>query len=116
MSLTLGVNLFKYIKSHYFSNVKSGHFLDHADNMRHITGLTDHGYNIDELKIGGDKITYVTTGIDVCNFINVVLVLGCTHCNKILFIGSVRALYDAMKIGDIVINEYLAIGVGVNKY
>ena len=45
-----------------------------------------------------------------------VLALGCTPCKRILFMGSVGALNENMKIGDIVIPEYSICGAGADRY
>ena len=91
-------------------------FSNHVDKIKHISGPTGHEYNIYELKIGSDKITYIITGVGACNIIDAVLALGCTPCNKILFMGSVGALDRNMKIGDLVIPQYSVSGVGADRY
>ena len=91
-------------------------FSNHVDNIQHISGPTGHGYNIYELKVGSNKITYIITGVGACNLIDAVLALGCTPCNKLLFMGSVGALDKNMKIGDLVIPQYSVSGVGADRY
>jgi purine-nucleoside phosphorylase len=62
------------------------------------------------------KITYIVTGMGAPNVIDIVLALGCTPCNKIIFIGSVGALDRNIRIGDIVIPEYSICGDGSCRY
>ena len=61
-------------------------------------------------------ITYIKTGIGAPLLTDVVLALGVTSCEKIVFIGSVGALKETMSIGDIVIPEYAMNGNGVSRY
>ncbi len=91
-------------------------FTNHVDSIKHISGPTGHGYDINQLYIKDKKITYITTGVGACNLMDAVLALGCTPCKEILFIGAVGALDKDMKIGDIVIPEYSICGIGADRY
>ncbi len=62
------------------------------------------------------KITYIKTGIGAPVLIDVLLSLGVTKCNKIIFIGSVGSLDHKIGIGDIVIPEYSICGDGASRY
>ncbi len=68
------------------------------------------------MTIKNTPITYIKTGIGAPLITDVVLVLGLTRCEKIVFIGSVGALKETMSIGDIVIPEYAVNGTGVSRY
>ena len=91
-------------------------FSDYVDGIKHVSGPTGHGYDINELSIGNKKVTYITTGVGACNVLDAVLALGCTPCKKILFIGSVGALDKNIEIGDVVVPEYSVCGVGADRY
>ena len=47
---------------------------------------------------------------------DVVLGLGVTECENIIFVGSVGSLDDNIGIGDIVIPEYSICGDGASRY
>jgi len=65
----------------------------------------------------GDKhYTYIKTGIGAPVLMDVVLGLGLTECENIVFIGSVGALSKEIRIGDIVIPEYSVCGDGASRY
>jgi purine-nucleoside phosphorylase len=68
------------------------------------------------LSAAGIKITYIVTGMGASNVNDIVLALGCTPCEKIIFIGSVGALDENIGIGDIVIPEYSMCGDGACRY
>ena len=68
------------------------------------------------LSIAGLKITYIVTGMGASNVNDMVLALGCTPCQKIIFIGSAGALDKNIGIGDIVIPEYSISGDGTCRY
>lgn len=91
-------------------------FKNHVNNIKHIAGPTGHGYDIYELSIGNKKVTYIITGVGACNLMDAVLALRCTPCKKIVFIGSVGALDENVRIGDIIIPEYSVCGVGTDRY
>ena len=91
-------------------------FEPYVDKINHISGPTGHGYVVNELVIGDQKITYISTGIGDSNILDATLALGCTSCKKVIFIGSVGALDESIKIGDIIIPEYSVCGVGANRY
>lgn len=61
-------------------------------------------------------ITYIKTGIGAPVLMDVVLALGVTKCENIIFIGSVGSLDKDIGIGDIVIPEYSICGDGASRY
>lgn len=68
------------------------------------------------LTVGDQNITYIKTGIGAAVLMDVILALGVTPCRQIVFIGSVGALDEKMKIGDIVIPAYSICGDGASRY
>ena len=73
-------------------------------------------YKIWNMSIKGKKITYIITGIGAPCLMDAILALGCTPCEKIIFIGSVGGLGENINIGDIVIPEYSICGDGACRY
>ncbi len=62
------------------------------------------------------NITYIKTGIGAPVLMDVVLGLGVTKCENIIFVGSVGSLDENIGIGDIVIPEYSICGDGASRY
>ena len=62
------------------------------------------------------NITYIKTGIGAPVLMDVVLGLGVTECENIIFVGSVGSLDENIGIGDIVIPEYSICGDGASRY
>ena len=91
-------------------------FSSHVDSITHISGTRKHHCIVNELDVNGEKITHIMTGMGGCSVIDAVMALGCTPCKEILFIGSVGALDENIKIGDVMIPEYSVCGVGANRY
>lgn len=61
-------------------------------------------------------VTYIKTGIGAPVLMDVILALGVTKCEKVIFIGSVGSLDEQIGIGDIVIPEYSICGDGASRY
>lgn len=81
----------------------------------------------DAKKIGGSDftavtawqigdITYIKTGIGAPCLMDVVLALGTTNVEKLVFLGSVGALDKDMEIGDVVVPEFSVTGDGASRY
>ena len=81
-----------------------------------IDQISDGMYKIWNMSIKGKKITYIITGIGAPCLMDAILALGCTPCEKIIFIGSVGGLGKNINIGDIVIPEYSICGDGACRY
>jgi len=88
-------------------------FADYADEINQVW---DGMYKIWNLSVRKKTVTYIRTGIGAPNVLEAVLALGCTSCEKIIFIGSVGGLDEKIKIGDIVIPEYSICGDGSCRY
>lgn len=71
---------------------------------------------ISNIKLDNLEFTYITTGTGAPNLVDIVLALGNTKCENILFIGSVGSLNPNINIGDIVIPEFSICGDGVCRY
>lgn len=91
-------------------------FSEHTDSIKHIAGTRKFDNVVSEIIVGNNKATFITTNVGACRVFDTVLALKCTPCQEILFLGSVGALDNTMKIGDIVIPEYSVCGVGVDRY
>jgi purine-nucleoside phosphorylase len=87
-----------------------------ADLTDGINQVHDGLYKIWNLSINKKTVTYIITGVGAPNVMDVVLALGCTPCENIIFIGSVGGLDEKLKIGDIVIPEYAICGDGACRY
>jgi purine-nucleoside phosphorylase len=88
-------------------------FSDYSDG---ITQITDGIFKIWTLSTANLNITYIVTGMGAPNVNETVLALGCTPCEKIIFVGSAGALDTHIGIGDIVIPEYSVCGDGSCRY
>ena len=62
------------------------------------------------------EFTYIKTGIGAPVLMDVLLALGVTPCEQIIFIGSVGALNNGIGIGDIVVPEFSICGDGASRY
>ena len=65
---------------------------------------------------GSADLTYIKTGIGAPSMMDVVLALGVTDCEKVLFLGSAGALDEKLAIGDLVIPECSICGDGASRY
>lgn len=81
-----------------------------------IEELYSKYHTISNVKINELEFTYITTGIGAPNLVDIVLALGNTNCQNIIFIGSVGSLDKNINIGDIVIPECSLCGDGVCRY
>jgi purine-nucleoside phosphorylase len=87
-----------------------------SGNLDDIIQVSDGIFKIWTLSTVDLKITYIVTGMGASNVTDIVLALGCTPCEKIIFIGSVGALDKNIRIGDIIIPEYSICGDGSCRY
>jgi purine-nucleoside phosphorylase len=87
-----------------------------TDYVNGIDQVWDGTLKIWNLSINKNTVTYIITGIGAPNVLDVVLALGCTPCENIIFIGSDGGLDEKLKIGDIVIPEYSVCGDGSCRY
>lgn len=81
-----------------------------------VTELYSKYHSITNLKIDDVEFTFITTGMGAPIFTDIVLGLGVTPCENILFIGSVGALNEKINIGDIIIPNCSITGDGISKY
>lgn len=68
------------------------------------------------IKYNNKVITYIVTGVGAPKVIETILALGCTPCKNIIFIGSIGALNENIKIGDIIVPQYSICGDGSCRY
>ncbi len=64
----------------------------------------------------GQTFTYVRAGIGAPVTSDVLLALGLTPCQEVLFVGSAGALSPEMAVGDVVVPEYSICGDGASRY
>lgn len=69
-----------------------------------------------DVKTDDLEITYIKTGIGAPVLMDIILALGVTPCQQIVFIGSVGALDCDIGIGDIVVPEFSICGDGASRY
>lgn len=74
------------------------------------------GFKVWNISFGKSTITYVRTGHGAPMVLDVVLMLGMTECENILFLSSIGALSEKIKVGDIIIPEYAVCGDGASRY
>jgi purine-nucleoside phosphorylase len=68
------------------------------------------------LVYAGRRMTLIRSGIGAPLTGDVVLALGCTPCQRVMFVGSVGGLLPSMKIGDLVLVTASAGGDGFSTY
>ena len=78
--------------------------------------IVDGSIKVWEFSIKDKNYTYIKTGIGASVCTDVILALGCTKCQNIVFVGSVGSLSQEINIGDIVIPSCSICGDGVCKY
>ncbi len=64
----------------------------------------------------GERLSLIRSGITAAFAGDIVLALGCTPCETLLFSGSVGGLLPTMKIGDFLIAESSVCGEGFSRY
>ena len=64
----------------------------------------------------GERFSLIRSGMTAAFAGDIVLALGCTPCETLLFSGSVGGLLPSMKIGDFVIAERSVCGEGFSRY
>lgn len=88
--------------------------MDNAEELIKSSPL--FGFKAWNVKCGNRKITYVKTGYGAPMILDAVLLLSMTECKNVLFLSSIGALSEKIKIGDIVIPEYSICGDGASRY
>lgn len=92
---------------------------DALPNLGEATYLSESDFSaikVWNIHNGNNDITYIKTGIGAPVLMDVVLGLGVTKCENIIFVGSVGSLDANIGIGDIVIPEYSICGDGASRY
>lgn len=74
------------------------------------------GFKVWNISFEESTITYVRTGHGAPMVLDAVLMLGMTECKNILFLSSIGALSEKIKVGDIIIPEYAVCGDGASRY
>jgi len=69
-----------------------------------------------QMEYKGHLITLIRSGIGAPLTGDVILALGCTHCERLIFTGSVGGLDPSMEIGDLVVPEKSFSGDGFSRY
>lgn len=74
------------------------------------------GFKAWNVSCGDLTITYVRTGYGAPVVLDAVLMLSMAECENILFLSSIGALSEKIKVGDIIIPEYAVCGDGASRY
>lgn len=83
----------------------------------HLDGITEVSEGIVyELEYHEQLITLIRSGVGAPLTGDVILALGCTPCERVIFTGSVGGLDTSMKIGDLMIPEKSLCGDGFSRY
>lgn len=88
--------------------------MDNAEELVKSSPL--FGFKVWNVECGKRTITYVKTGYGAPMILDAVLLLSMTECKNVLFLSSIGALCEKIKIGDIVIPEYSICGDGASRY
>lgn len=88
--------------------------MDGAEIIAESTPL--FGFEIWNIYLESSCITYVKTGYGAPMVLDAMLLLGLTQCRNALFLSSVGALSEQIKVGDIIIPEYALCGDGASRY
>ena len=88
-------------------------FADVADSITEIVfGIHD----VWQLSYAGRVFSLIRTGIGAPMAGGVVLALGCTPCETLVFIGSLAGLHPSIRIGDLFLVERSICGDGFSRY
>jgi len=85
-----------------------------ASNIDEITEVSEE--TVYQLEYHKQSISLIRSGIGAPQTGDVILALGCTPCNRVIFTGSVGGLETSMEIGDLVIPEKSLCGDGFSRY
>jgi purine-nucleoside phosphorylase len=86
-------------------------FQPHVDTLTTVSnGLVWH------LQYHGTPVTVIRSGLGAPQTGDIVLALGCTRCETLVFSGSVGGLDAAMGIGDLVVVDQSVCGDGFSRY
>ncbi len=69
-----------------------------------------------QLEYHGQLISFIRSGIGAPMTGDVILLLGCTPCERLIFTGSIGGLDASMKIGDLMIPDKSLCGDGFSRY
>jgi len=69
-----------------------------------------------QLEYQGQLVSLIRSGIGAPQTGDVILALGCTLCNVVIFTGSVGGLGNGIQIGDLVVVEKSFCGDGFSRY
>ncbi|UCF62385.1 MAG: hypothetical protein JSV37_06715 [Anaerolineaceae bacterium] len=86
-------------------------FKDQVDN---VSVIADR--RVYQLEYQGSGVSVIRSGIGAPLAGDVVLALGCTPCEKLIFAGSAGGLEKSMKIGDLMIAHKSLSGDGFSRY
>lgn len=83
----------------------------------HLDSITEMSEGIVyQLEYREQVISLIRSGIGAPMTGDVILSLGCTPCERVIFTGSIGGLHNSMKIGDLVIPEKSLSGDGFSRY
>ena len=79
-----------------------------------VTTISDG--RVYEARFRDQAISVVVSGIGAPQTGDVVLALGCTPCQRLIFTGSVGGFHPCMKVGDLLLTEESVSGEGFSRY
>jgi purine-nucleoside phosphorylase len=85
-----------------------------ASHTESVTTITDN--LVWELRYQGEPLTVIRSGIGAPLTGDIVLALGCTSCEMVIFCGSVGGLDASMGLGDMLVVEKSWCGDGFSRY
>jgi uridine phosphorylase len=86
-------------------------FQTHVDSVKSIVGR-----RVFHLEYQGQTVTVIRSGIGAPLAGDLVLALGCTPCEKLIFTGSVGGLEKSMMIGELMVANRSLSGDGFSRY
>jgi purine-nucleoside phosphorylase len=89
-------------------------FRDHVEST--VPVLEGRTRGVWRVAYRGEEFSLIRSGMSAAFAGDIVLALGCTPCQTLLFSGSVGGLLPSMKIGDLLLAEGSVCGEGFSRY
>ena len=91
-------------------------FLDQVAEVNPVSDRRGHATSTYDTKYRDESFTLVKSGIGAPQTGDVLLALGCTPCERLIFTGSVGGLDSSMRIGDLLLAKESIVGEGFSRY
>jgi len=89
-------------------------FRKHVDSMTVVLEVRTRA--VWRIEYRGERFSLIRSGMTAAFAGDIVLALGCTPCETLLFSGSVGGLLPSMKVGDLLVVENSVCGEGFSRY